>query len=467
MIDMIEYICTKTIEWSLIFIIAAVPLIINPGAFDLWYRPKIESVYALVIITGVAWLIKRAFRDRSFLSNKINLAIPVCTYLIAALVSTVFSINIKLSLLGDPLRVEGLLTVLSYGALFFLFTSQVRSRDLQDTLFAGLLFGTALVSIYALIQYGGYDPTEHFFYRHWRRGPGVGSTIGNQNFLGKYLVLVLPIVFSYCFFSSNRKARVAAGFCLIVCFAALIATFTRASWLSAIVGLMLFLSLAFRHFFLAGRLKRVILYLFLLFAIGAIFNFYTFGDAARENHSFKRREPGSVVKRTVSSLQLKEGRGVATRLYVWEKAINLIKQRPWFGYGLETFQIAFRPYNMEYTRRFNDFTLVDRVHNNYLDTAFSMGLAGLAAYLALLISFLMYLWKLMQEMKDDSRNILFIGIFSGFCSYLINDLFIFSVVSVSPTFWSLMGLTVAAGRLVRTEGICRLYPSQKFEAIIS
>jgi putative inorganic carbon (HCO3(-)) transporter len=444
-----------------------VPLIINPAALDIWYRPKIGSVYALVTIAGVAWMLKTAFRDRPFSSNTIHLAIPVCTYLIAALLSTIFSINIKLSFLGDPLRVEGLLTVLSYGALFFLFASQVRSKDQQDTLFSGLLFAAALVSIYAIIQYAGYDPTEHYFYKYWRRGPGVGSTIGNQNFLGKYLVLVLPIVFSYCFYTSNRKSRLAAAFCLIVCFAALIATFTRASWLSAIVGLILFVSLAFRRFFIAGRLKQVILYLCLLFAVGVIFNFYTFNDGARENHSFKRKEPGGVVKRTVSSLQLNEGRGVATRLYVWEKAINLIKQRPWFGYGLETFQIAFRPHNRDYTKRFNDFTMVDRIHNNYLDTAFSMGLAGLAAYLALLVSFLMYLWKLMQEMKHEACNLLFIGIFSGFCGYLINDLFIFSVVSVSPVFWSLMGLTVAAGRLARAEGASTVHPAQTSKAMVS
>jgi hypothetical protein len=45
-----------------------------------------------------------------------------------------------------------------------------------------------------------------------------------------------------------------------------------------------------------------------------------------------------------------------------------------------------------------------------------------------------------------------LGILAGFCGYIINDLFIFSVVSVSPTFWSLMGLTLAAGKLARNEG---------------
>jgi hypothetical protein len=54
---------------------------------------------------------------------------------------------------------------------------------------------------------------------------------------------------------------------------------------------------------------------------------------------------------------------------------------------------------------------------------------------------------LKQEGNAETR-IFLCAIFSGYCGYLVNDFFSFSVVSVSPTFWSLMGLTIS---------ICRLY----------
>ena len=63
----VSVICVKTIEWSLIAIIAIVPLIINPGAFDFWYRPKIESVYALLFIASTAWMLLLLADGRSFL----------------------------------------------------------------------------------------------------------------------------------------------------------------------------------------------------------------------------------------------------------------------------------------------------------------------------------------------------------------------------------------------------------------
>ncbi|TNF54428.1 O-antigen ligase family protein, partial [bacterium] len=136
-----------------------------------------------------------------------------------------------------------------------------------------------------------------------------------------------------------------------------------------------------------------------------------------------------------------------TRLYVWKRALFLIKERPWFGYGLETFPIAFQQFNKDYTKRFNDYIVVDRAHNNYIDTAFALGIIGLGTYCAVILAFLAYLYRLVKQTENSVRQLFYTGIFSGFCGYLINDLFIFSVVSVSPTFWSLMGLTVAAGRV--------------------
>ena len=152
---------------------------------------------------------------------------------------------------------EGLYTVLAYGALVVLFLNQVKSEELVGKLFSALIIGATLVSLYALVQYFGFDPTEHFYYRYWRRGPGVGSTIGNPNFLGKYLVLIIPILFSLCLKKDTPKRSLLIGLSLAVCFAALIATFTRASWLSFLMGFLFFLFLASRKKLLKGSGRRL------------------------------------------------------------------------------------------------------------------------------------------------------------------------------------------------------------------
>ena len=138
-------------------------------------------------------------------------------------------------------------------------------------------------------------------------------------------------------------------------------------------------------------------------------------------------------------------------MYLWGKALELIKERPLLGYGLDTHELAFRKFNLDYSRRFNVFGVIDRSHNNYLDMAIAQGLLGLSAYLWIIITFLIWLIKTLSAEQDITRTIWYCGVIASVAGYLLNDMFIFSVVSVSPTFWSLLGLTIAMKRLTYTE----------------
>jgi putative inorganic carbon (HCO3(-)) transporter len=144
-----------------------------------------------------------------------------------------------------------------------------------------------------------------------------------------------------------------------------------------------------------------------------------------------------------SSFDFKKGMGAATRLFVWERVVSLIMEKPVFGYGPDTHVKVLRKVNREYYQKFNDSVIIDRAHNNYLDIAIGCGLVGLGTYLFVIGVFMVWLWKTMKQETEKPRKILYGCIFSAFSGYLINDLFLFSVVSVSPTFWSLIGLTLS------------------------
>ena len=268
------YICTKIIEWSLVFILAAVPLIINPFAFDLWYRPKISSVQALLLIAGIAWFAKTLVTERKLYWQWNALTVSILCYAAAAIVSTIFSIHPTLSLYGDPLRLEGLCTIASYVLLVYLFKHNVKTPELASKLFFWLVFSATLVAIYALFQYFCYNPTEHFIYKYYPKGNGVGSTIGNPNFLGKYLVLIIPIILVLNLGEASRTQNVGLFFSLALCFAALIATFTRASWLGLLVGIALILVLAFKNSLVIGKTQRIVTIIVTLFLIACLFNIY-------------------------------------------------------------------------------------------------------------------------------------------------------------------------------------------------
>ncbi|MCX5895805.1 MAG: O-antigen ligase family protein, partial [Proteobacteria bacterium] len=159
-----------------------------------------------------------------------------------------------------------------------------------------------------------------------------------------------------------------------------------------------------------------------------------------------RKVMPTISKKIETTFDVKQG-GIGGRLYLWEKALVVIKERPLTGYGLDTQGIAMQPFNLEYARKFKCSGVIDRAHNNYLDIAIAQGTIGLAAYLSIIVTFVVWLIKALRAEERPEQKVLYCGIFAAVCGYLVNDIFTFSVVSVSPTFWSLLGITVSMKRL--------------------
>ncbi len=138
------------------------------------------------------------------------------------------------------------------------------------------------------------------------------------------------------------------------------------------------------------------------------------------------------------------GDGLATRVFTWQHSLPVILERPWLGHGPETGFNALKQVNFEKVIRFKTIAILDRVHNNYLDIALTQGFLGLGAYLAILFIFMRgMLKKIRTPGVNPEVRILLCGLFSGFAGCLVNDFFTFSTVSVSITFWILIGIGCA------------------------
>ena len=446
-----SFVMKRIIDISLFLLFVCIPLIVNPFAFDVWYKPKINAVYLLIVIITLSVSFRHLFLKYPLRFKSIPVLIPLIAYAGVTIISTVFSISPRLSLFGDIIRKESMFTILAYVMLTFLFSQYVETERQYRSLLQGLLFSSLLISINGILNYLGYYPIKQLVPFSGREGPGVGSLIGNPNFLGKYLVIIVPLFIAYYF--SARKVTLniiySAGFMLCLC--ALILTFTRASWLGFLIEFVIFGLLTGKEILRESK-KKIFASMLLICIIASISicallpkkEGYFFNDVKDSIHS---------------TFDFKKGTGVATRLFLWEKAIEIIKKRPLVGYGPDTNGLAMQSYNLEYCMKFNDWkkymeegkekikfynwTVIDRAHNNYLDIAIALGLIGLAAYMSIIITFLIWLWRTVKSEEDFFKRIIFCGILASFCGCLVNDLFIFSIVSVSPTFWSLMGLTLA------------------------
>ncbi len=429
------------IKICLFFILAGVPLIINPFAFDYWYKPKIDSIYCLLIILAIAAGIKYISLKKNLPVKGNPLIIPLIIYGIASVVSTIFSIDTTISIYGDLFREEGIFTIISYLIITIIFSTVIASEDQLHALLRGLLISAALVSLYALMQYAGYNPTEHFIpqFRGVENRPG--STIGNPNFLGKFLVLIVPLFMVKYIITEKRTEKLLLLTGCSISLGALIVTFTRASWFSFFISLVVLGVLLRAKISWRNQKGLWALPVFILCFIA----FVELRSPAQKTTPDQKVMP-TISKKIETTFDVKQG-GIGGRLYLWEKALMVIKERPLTGYGLDTHGIAMQRFNLEYARKFAHSGILDRAHNNYLDIAIAQGMIGLFAYLSIIVTFVVWLIKALRAEERPEQKILYCGIFAAVCGYLLNDFFIFSVVSVSPTFWALLGITVSMKRL--------------------
>ena len=439
-------ICKKTITTCLFFQLAVVPLIIDPFAFDFWYIPKIDSTYALVLIIVFAAVVMRIAGKIRFTLPPFFLCFFLALYALSAVVSTLYSVDRELSIRGDFFRQESVLTILVYTILPVLFAVLVFTHQQARMLLMGLAVCSVLVAAYAIIQYAGLDPIKMAPYFGIKPLPGMrafGSTLGNANFLGKFLVLTAPLLMGFLCISKSWNRNMFWALACSIAVAALILTETRSSWFGFFIASCIFLvtGATVRIF----KKKELLLSLAGIMLAGLVF--ISIAAFARGTLTDLQK---MITSRTAQAFEIGKLSETSTRLFMWEKAIDHIAMRPLLGYGPDTHVLIMQQYNLEYNRRFNCKVILDRVHNNYLDVALAQGIFGLLAYCGILVFFLMGMWRALKQEGNAETRIFLCAIFSGYCGYLVNDFFSFSVVSVSPTFWSLMGLTIA----LKNIGMC-------------
>jgi O-antigen ligase len=220
--------------------------------------------------------------------------------------------------------------------------------------------------------------------------------------------------------------------------ATLVLTYSRASLVGLVVGGLVFIALT-RSAGPACRRR-----LGLLLSAGVVLIVVIGLISQTLNGSNPRAFFNTMASRALEALDVKESDGLGTRLFIWQHSIPVILERPWIGHGPDTGFYALKQVNFDTVFRFKQIAILDRVHNNYLDIALTQGLIGLGAYLSVLIIFMRGMYRTIRapDVNPEARMLL-CGLFSGFAGCLINDFFTFSTVSVSMTFWTLIGIGCA------------------------
>ena len=145
--------------------------------------------------------------------------------------------------------------------------------------------------------------------------------------------------------------------------------------------------------------------------------------------------------------------GTQYRLAMWQDGARLAMQHPFFGVGMESIQNRWPQWNLQGFARFHEFW---NFHSDIVQLAAERGLLALATWLWFVAAYLVYLWRLLPQLRRRTRFGLAVaaGIFTGFVAFLVTSLVESSLADdnlVLLLFFG-VGVTIAMERMLHERG---------------
>lgn len=395
------------VRWLLIFTVFALPLIFLPFIYLAFELPKIFLLYLCSTLMVFSLLLS------GYRLGKLTKAHYLFLFFLAWIcLMAILGLSPHQSFVGSYFRMQGIITWICYGILFFVSGRIFEENYARSHLCLAILAGSVVSAGLAIAQFVSLwflGNTSQLLY-----SGRVISTFGQPNFLGAFLVMSLP--FSWFLLKQvNKMGRVLIGFFMLVVVLGIFSTLSRSAYLG-LASLALIWGFYHYRLLLAGIVISVLLFGFLatLFPQLVYSQWYRF-------------QVDLVSKWTAEN-----------RLEILQKSFQLVSQKPLTGYGIENISLAFPLVITPDDLGLKDI-VVDSSHNLFLDLSIELGLIGLGLYLSVVITLIFY--GLQQFKSDNKEKKQFVK--AALC-VVIAFLVIhqFSVLSVVPMvlFWLCLGV---------------------------
>lgn len=422
----------KNLLLSIVIVtISIVPLIIWPNGFDYYYNPKIISIYFLNLFNLILFIILCKNKKVTPIFSKETSILLL--FMLFVILSTICSPYKDQVYFGKIYRREGLFAFLSYFLIFYFSSVSLNTKSDIKRLIKYLLISSTLICIYGIIQYFDIDPIPRdVFRKYWDKMSF--STLGNPNFLGSYLSMIIPLSIGLFINEEGKKNSVYLFIVIIISSYTLILTKTRSSWMGVLLSFIFIFILNFKIIF--KNIKKILILILSLIIIIISLNYMS-------NGYFNERIK-SIGKEFISLFNNKtnitESLAGGERIFIWARSIDYIFNRPLTGSGPDTFDKVFKMSIEESLYHFNtEYILVDKAHNEYLQILITLGFPALFLYLLFLSLILAKSFIILKK-----ENNIYLKIFLPVViSYLVQAFFNISVVSVAPVFYSILGITEA------------------------
>jgi O-antigen ligase len=143
--------------------------------------------------------------------------------------------------------------------------------------------------------------------------------------------------------------------------------------------------------------------------------------------------------------------GTQYRISAWRDGLQLVRQHPWFGVGMESIRTHWREWHMQ---TFATFHVQQHFHSTWIQLAAERGLLATAAWIWFVVGYLVFLLRLARRIRrqDWFAYGIVLGTLAAMLGFLVESVVQYNLGEEQAvvTLWFLAGMTFAIGRLLRT-----------------
>lgn len=381
------------------------------------FADPFNPVKLILILFIASWLTGYLILDRKKILHRHEMRYPlllIIMFLLSLLIATLNSSVRLIAWIGDYQRLNGFLFYASMCVIMIAMGFYFKESDLQ--LFSRTIFILGLIiSVYGLFQINGLD-----FIKWLNPYNAIIVTVGNPNFAGAILASVGVLNLGFAFWSFNNLIRLTLS---IFLFCIILITIVLSEARQGLIGLVLgsaFIIGIWLHSkkIVIGRLYFLVMSLIGFFAV-----------------------LGMLQIGPLSQLLYKGS--VTVRGYYWRAGIEMFKDYPWFGVGVDNYAGYFRQYKeLGYPLNYGYDITSSNAHNVFIQIFSTAGIFTGTSYLLLT---LYVFWRGIRGIKKCpiKKRMCLATIFGAWLTLLSISVVSIDSPGVTIWFWVLAGIIFA------------------------
>ncbi len=369
---------------------------------------RIEDL--LIVVFLFAWLVQTTIhRQKSIIKRT-----PINKFI--GLYVAIFSLSTVMGMTSVRLKpITGIFYILKYIeylVIYYLVSGILKTKLQMKVYLKAFIMTFAIVTIYGLTQIGSGRVSAPF-----------EGKVGEPNTLGGYIILILGIIIGLVTHVRSLKWRLPliglAGVSLIP-FAF---TLSRSSYMAIIPMYMTLI------IFNKSQTRNMLIGILLIGGLLSVF-FFPQSIKDRIKYTFVGQKQETIVPVKIGGVTL--GPSASARIHDWIRLFNKWKYRPYLGYGI---------------------TGAGFVDSQYIRTLVELGIIGMVAFLALLVSIFKQTLKIYYTTKDDWYKGLALGFLAGHVGLIFHAVTAntFILIRIMEPYWFLAAMVMMIPQLEKIE----------------